>query len=274
MKRFTICVCAIVFLLGAALVWYAALPRERAEVWIFTYHAVSRDETKWGLYTISPEEFESDLRYLKEHNYHTVTPRDLVSFVMEGKALPENAVMLTFDDGYRNNYDEVFPLLQKYEMHAVISLVGEYIDAAEEDDPNRSFLTWREVKEMSDSEWVEIANHSWALHRDEERYGSARMQGEDLDAYQAMLSDDVGTLQEKIMELTGRRPVFFAYPYGAMSAEAVPVLKELGIQATSTTNRSVNHLTFNHNLEQLFGLSRYNRPHGVSSDSFSRLMEA
>ena len=70
---------------------------------------------------LSPAQFESDLKYLKENGYHTVVVQDLIDYVEKGVPLPEKPVMLTFDDGYYNNYYYAFPLLEEYDAKIVIS---------------------------------------------------------------------------------------------------------------------------------------------------------
>ena len=270
MKRYLLG--AAIFICGLAVYWLTgsldASTYKKTTVWIFTYHSVSDDETLWNNYTISPQEFESDLRYMSEHNFHAVTVEDLIAHVGEGKALPENPIVISFDDGYRNIYTEVFPLLKKYKTRIVLSLIGEFIDAAENGGAERTILTWQEAKEMADSGWVELANHSWGLHHDAERSGSSRKKKEPLADYQTVLRNDIGFMQESVAKHTGHIPLTFVYPYGAVSKESAPVLKKLGINVTFTIMRGSNTIKPNGNLNQLFRLLRNNRPHGVSSAEF------
>ena len=104
---------------------------------VLMYHAVS-DET-WGVTElfVRPSEMEAQLQYLQENGFTPIFFSDL-SHVEDF----EKPVLLTFDDGYKNNYEELFPLLQKYNMKATIFVVTGNLDK------NPNFLTWDQAREM------------------------------------------------------------------------------------------------------------------------------
>ena len=105
-----------------------AVPEEGCELPIIMYHGLLKEEARQGKYVLSPAQFESDLKYLKENGYHTVVVQDLIDYVEKGVPLPEKPVMLTFDDGYYNNYYYAFPLLEEYDAKIVISPICRYTD--------------------------------------------------------------------------------------------------------------------------------------------------
>ena len=84
---------------------------------ILMYHHVSRNP---GLVTISPESLEQQMRYLAENQYHCVSPEELEAFVLSEQPLPEKSVMLTFDDGYLDNYVFAYPILKQYGLRATL----------------------------------------------------------------------------------------------------------------------------------------------------------
>ena len=144
-----------------------AVPEEGCELPIIMYHGLLKEEARQGKYVLSPARFESDLKYLKENGYHTVVVQDLIDYVEKGVPLPEKPVMLTFDDGYYNNYYYAFPLLEEYDAKIVISPICRYTDEysqAEDAHPNYSHITWDNINEMIDSGRVEIQNHSYNMH--------------------------------------------------------------------------------------------------------------
>ena len=96
-------------LLGAGALITAAATAQGVEVPIVMYHSVLKDESRHGQYVISPAELESDLKYLRDHGYTTILIEDLIAYT-QGGPLPEKPVLLTFDDGYYNNYLYAFPL--------------------------------------------------------------------------------------------------------------------------------------------------------------------
>jgi peptidoglycan/xylan/chitin deacetylase (PgdA/CDA1 family) len=145
------------------------------------YHHVLRDYKRWGKYTISPKEFENDVKYLKKAGYTTIVMQDLIDYVYKGKELPEKPIMLTFDDGHYSNYTYVLPVLKKYECRAVISVVGEYIDKSTAEgklNPAYSYFSWDVLKELVNSPYVEIQNHSYGMHEICERRGCTIKKGE------------------------------------------------------------------------------------------------
>ena len=86
---------------------------------IIMYHSILADTNKSGKFVITPKQFEEDLLFIKENGYEPIFMQDLINYVYKGTSLPEKPIILTFDDGYYNNYLYILPLLKKYEMKAV-----------------------------------------------------------------------------------------------------------------------------------------------------------
>ncbi len=132
---------------------------------IIMYHNVK--STQLGKDTITQSEFESDLKYLSENNYNTITMTQLINYVYSDEELPPNPIILTFDDGLLNTYLNVFPLLKKYNMKIVLSIIGlssEKFSNTVDININYSHVTWDQIKEMDESGLVEIQNHSYDMH--------------------------------------------------------------------------------------------------------------
>ena len=151
----TVClVLAFVVLLllpAAALMRSAAAASEPADTVslpIIMYHSLLKDPARQGKYIVSPDDFESDLRYLQENGYTTVVMQDVIDYVIDGRPLPEKPIVLTFDDGHYNNYVYAFPLLKAYDSRIVISPVGAYTDQYSETgerNANYSYLVWEDL---------------------------------------------------------------------------------------------------------------------------------
>ncbi len=143
---------------------------EEIPVPILMYHALTRRESQVNDYTIPAYLFESDVKYLKEHGYTAVTMSELINYVYDtdgNVSLPDKPVVLTFDDGFCNNYNYATPILEKYGMKAVISVIGkpsEETSAAEYRSEAFCSLTWDQIKEMADSGLWEIQNHTYDFH--------------------------------------------------------------------------------------------------------------
>jgi len=242
----------------------AARPSIRLPV--IMYHKVLKDKDSLGKYTISPNELEDDLIYLKEQGYTTVTVEDLIAFVYNDINLPEKPIMLTFDDGYFSYYTYVLPLLEKYESKVVMSIIGEYVDVSSDDPNPNPYLNWTQVSELSKSPYVEIQNHTYAMHRIAERKGCTIVTGESYDEYKKVILNDVGYLQLLIRGKTGCTPRAFTYPFGFICRESKEILKEMGFLASLSSNYGVNILTGNE--DELYELKRINRPSGVNRNEF------
>ncbi|MDE6707802.1 MAG: polysaccharide deacetylase family protein [Oscillospiraceae bacterium] len=234
---------------------------------IVMYHSIT--DTANSDYQITKEQFAQDLYYLYANGYETVSVGDLLAYT-EGKGeLPEKPVMLTFDDGFYNNLSIALPLLEEYNMCAVVSIVGYYTDETAEKDPHvdsYSYLTWEDIKLLQKSGKIEIGSHTYNLHSNNERAGCSIMYGEDSENYQNMLYQDLNQLQTRAKEQTGFAPVAFAYPYGFICKESIPVLKKLGFVCTFSCREQGNYIT--HDAECLYGLDRYNRSPDYSTEEF------
>lgn len=233
---------------------------ESVRVPILMYHIILKN-SNGNKYIVSPGDFENDLKFLNSHGYTTIFMQDLIDYVYNGAELPEKPAILTFDDGYYNNYSYIYPLLKQYNAKAVISIVGSYTDLYTETvdtNVNYAHLSWDNAREMADSGFVEIQNHTYDLHSlDKGRNGCKKNKGESIEAYNELLTHDIGSLQEKCIEHLGNAPTTFTYPYGFISKESLDIIKALGFKASLSCEEGVNELE--RNPEQLFLMKRYIR---------------
>ena len=239
-------------------------PTEGVAVPIIMYHSILDNPSRAGDYVITPQQFEEDLQYLKANGYTTVVMADLIAYVTEGKPLPDKAVVLTFDDGYYNNYHYAHPLLQQYGMRAVISPIGVWSEhytahPTECDHDNYSHLTWEQLTDMAASGVWEIQNHSYDLHRlEQHQKGAAQRKGESDTAYRQRLSADLSTAQKLLVENVGVIPTTFVYPFGAVSNASQEVLEQLGFAASLSCEEHTPILT--RDPACLWRMGRYLRP--------------
>ena len=235
---------------------------------VLMYHSINSRESKAGDYVITPGALRGDLEWLQKNGYHTVVVQDLLNSVEQGTPLPEKPVMITFDDGYYNNYLNAFPLLQEFQMKAVISIIVSETDKYSELDENRenySHLTWPQIQEMMDSGLIEFQNHSYSLHKSSKnsRKGIGKKKGESTDDYQHAIREDIEKGQLRFVEMTGYAPTAFTYPFGTVSEDSYPVLEELGFRATLDAQGKPFRLT--RDPACLVRIPRYNRPWGKTA---------
>ena len=234
---------------------------------IIMYHSILKSQS--GDYIVHPEVLENDLAYISSNGYTTITMTDLINYVYEDSPLPEKPIIITFDDGHYNNLGYAVPLLKKYKIKAVISIVGKYTDTfstSDEANLNYGYLRWKDITQLIDDGTIEFQNHTYDLHSINSRKGCMKKSNESLDSYTSMLSQDILKLQEEFKVNTNYTPNTFTYPFGAISKESLNIIKNLGFKASLSCSTGVNHIT--KNKECLYGLKRNNRPSNISTYAF------
>lgn len=117
----------------------------------------------WRMLTVDPAAFEAQMAYLVEHGYHTVTFSDLADHFDRGKPLPDQPVILTFDDGWAEQYTTVYPILRRYGLSATFFPPTNWISGS------RLTLTWGQIEEMSQAGMEfgsHTLNHHFLTHQD------------------------------------------------------------------------------------------------------------
>ncbi len=195
---------------------------------VLMYHHIVEDGQDCNDMTVTESRMEKDLTWLEKHGYTTILPADLLS----GEPLPEKPILLTFDDGYRSNYELLYPLLQQHQAKAAIALIVGMQDNKWAD----QFLRWEDCREMADSGLVEFGSHTYMLHNMDGREGTftpggvngiQRSPGESDAAFADRVLADIQKSHDRIEEELGREVNFFAYPYGLVEPDAEPLIEEL-----------------------------------------------
>lgn len=242
---------------------------KKIDVPILMYHSILRSSANHSNYIISEAAFEKDLEFLKANGYTSIIMQDLIDYVCNGKALPEKPVILTFDDGYSNNFLYALPLLKKYDAKAVLSIIGYYTDLYTEspdENPSYSHVTWDNIREMMKSGFVELQNHSYNLHTtDKGRNGTKKKRGESDEQYKKLLSEDLGKLQNEFKVNTGYTPTTFTYPFGSVSNASFEIIRELGFKASLSCESGMNKIS--RDPECLYMLKRYLRTPKKSAEA-------
>ena len=171
---------------------------EDVNVPVLMYHAVS--DNMWGINELfmKPTEMEKQLAYLVENGYDPIWFQDL-SHVEDY----DKPVILTFDDGYDDNYTELFPLLQKYNVKATVFIIGNAMGKSHK-------MTAEQVKELADSGLVTVQSHGYTHH--------------DMDKMdEATLEYELGETWRVLTRVTGRIPTVLCYPTGYYSSTTLKV---------------------------------------------------
>ncbi len=103
--------------------------------------------------TVSPKDFEDQVTFLIENGYQLLLASEVERAVMEGRELPAKAVCITMDDGYKDNFQQAFPILKKFQAPATIFLVTRNFGR-----PDR--LSWEDVLQMRDESGFGYGSHT------------------------------------------------------------------------------------------------------------------
>jgi len=194
---------------------------------ILMYHHVVPDGTTCNDMTVTESKLASDFQWLQDHGYEAILPSQLIS----DHPLPEKPILITFDDGYRSNYELAYPLLQQYGTKAAISVMVYMQDVGAS-----SFLSWDMCREMANSGLVEIGSHTYLLHNLDERGGNftpggingiQRIPEESDEDFKRRVLDDLQQSHDLIETNVGRKPVLFAYPFGIRETDAEALIDTL-----------------------------------------------
>ncbi|MEG0979525.1 MAG: polysaccharide deacetylase family protein [Oscillospiraceae bacterium] len=236
---------------------------------IIMYHHISSNKGRLNAYVVTPEQFESDIKFIKDKGYTTINMTQLINHQLKGDPLPEKPIIISFDDGYESTYVYAYPALKKYDMCAVVSIVGFYTDTytkVEDHNIGYSHMNWSEVEELSKTKTIEFQNHSYNMHKQSgDRIATKKKYGESADQYRKALNGDLGKMQDLMYQKIGVMPNTFTYPYGSNSELSKKILLEMGFTAALTCESRVNIINQN---TDLMKLGRFNRPHGKTSEQF------
>jgi len=196
-----------------------------ADVPIFIYHHTKPGSTPQSLtgqaMMVTPETFERHLQYLQAHRYQTIRFTDLAAFLLDGsKVLPERSAIISFDDGWEDQFLYAFPLLQKYQFSATFFIVSGYVD-------HENFITSEQLRLLLAAN-MEIGSHTRS-HPTLTSL-SAQRQWDEIATSKAILEERLGVTIDS-----------FAYPYGSYNAEVAALTQRAGYRAARTIRAGCNH---------------------------------
>ena len=216
---------------------------------------------------VGTENLIAHFTWLKTHGYHVVSVDDIISAKNGKKKLPTKAIIISFDDGYRSMYTKVYPLLKLFKYPATLAVMGKWIDQADAGKKkirygrrfvsSDKFLTWKMVKEMSDSGLVEIASHSYDLHHGVIAnpqgniepsavslvYSRGKHAYETPESMRKRIRADIRKSVRLIEKHTGKRPRVIVWPYGRYNSIGVEEAGSAGMTIGYTLADGVNRLS-------------------------------
>lgn len=179
---------------------------------ILMYHSISKNPK--NLLCVDPDQFALQMEQLAKHHYNAITFQDLLDW-KNGKPIPVKPIVITFDDGYKDNYTAAYPILKKWGLKGVIFLPSEYIGS-------RHSLTIEQINEMLDSGTIEVGSHT-LTHADVTHLSDKQ------------LREQIVTSKEQLERMFGITVYSFAYPYGKFDAKSISMIEQSGYDFAVTT---------------------------------------
>ena len=145
----------LAYLILNCFVWM--FPTRKAS--ILMYHSIGDNGV---LFTVSAKDLEKQFQFLKNKKYNVIRLADLINKLNKKEKIPPKTVALTFDDAYRDNYINAFPLLKKYNFFATVFIPTAYAGKEMLNSEGKTIpvMSWQEAKEMENSGLVDFASHS------------------------------------------------------------------------------------------------------------------
>lgn len=196
---------------------------------VLMYHAVGNNCWGYAELFVKPSEMEKQLAYLVDNGYDPIWFEDL-----EHVEDYDKPVLLTFDDGYDDNYTELFPLLKKYNVKATIFIIGQDVSGINHK------MNEEQIREMAASGLVSMQSHSYT-------HGNMGSMSEETLEY------EIGETQKAITRITGKVPYVLCYPEGKFSSSTIEVAKRHGLNFGL---KMVGGL-YNTSVDDVFRISRY-----------------
>lgn len=196
---------------------------ENETVRILNYHRVCEESYGLSATGIKPSAFEKQMEYLFREQYKTISLYDLCDYIKKGKRFPEKAIVITFDDGYMDNYTHAFGVLKRYHFKATVFLMTSKIGKKYF---NASMLTWSRIKEMT-KHGIDFGSHTinhpylTKLSVDEAR-------------------KEIQKSKDFLEQVLGKEVALFCYPCGDFNNKVKALVKESGYLCACSTIQGGN----------------------------------
>ncbi len=172
--------------------------------------------------------FEKQIRYLKENGYRVIGPQALAEFLDYRKPIPQKAVMISVDDGYRSMYDLAYPILKKYGFTATLFIYIDYVGVSSQ------AITWGQLRKLK-RDGFSIGSHSIA-HSDL----SKPEKDEDKKTYLGRLIREIFRSKQILDEKLDQDTQIFSYPFGRQNQTVVSLARQAGYTMAVTVDRGSN----------------------------------
>jgi len=183
---------------------------------ILQYHHFS--EKTPAITSVTPEQFDNHLNYLKQNNFNVMALHDVVLSLKHQLELPEKCVSLSVDDAYLSVYEEAYPRLKKLGWPLTV-----FVNTQAVDKNLKVSLSWQQMREMS-QHGVSFENHGHGhIHMIRKKVGESDRE------WLKRISQDIQTAQRRISKELGVKPTLFAFPYGEYNPQLINLIEGIGL---------------------------------------------
>lgn len=233
---------------------------------VLMYHHISDDISNNSI--VTEKKFRDDMEKLKKNGYTSITLEELYEILTDtNKSFPKKPIVITIDDGYKSNYEYIYPILEDLEMKASISIIGSLIGKKKIKRNNRKIkehFNNDEMKEMSESGIIDIQNHTYDLHSSNGKatfsgkkvnLGLLPFDNESYNEYKKRLKKDLMKNQKIISKSLKDEAEFIIFPYGVSTSDTDTIIKELGFKGSITIKPGIRVYK---DLSDLYNIPRIN----------------
>ena len=231
---------------------WSQTPAHNPTLTVIGYHEIINTENALiPEYAVSTTQFQQHIDWLKKNGFHFINVDQLIQAHQGKYSLPKKPVLLTVDDGYASFYQNAYPIVKANKIPVVLAVVGSWLEPKEDQSidfsgeqiQRKEMLSWSELKEMQDSGLVEMASHSYNLHRGivgnpqgnlepaavTRLYDPKSASYEDDNHYQQRISNDLKQNNQLLIAHGLKSPRVMVWPYGHYNMQTVKIAKQLGM---------------------------------------------
>ncbi|MFD3158518.1 polysaccharide deacetylase family protein [Haloimpatiens sp. FM7330] len=187
--------------------------KEYRSIPVLMYHSISNDEE--GLFVVCKEEFEKQMNYLKNTGFKTLTLDELFKYFRNNEKVPQKSVVITFDDGYEDNYTNAYPILRKNKMKATVFVVTNCIDKGS------YYMNSNQLKEIQNT-CIDVQSHT--------------LDHSKLDklSYEKQVKELKGS-KSFLEKLLNKKVEYLAYPFGRYNDNTLKAIDKCNYKMAFTT---------------------------------------
>jgi peptidoglycan/xylan/chitin deacetylase (PgdA/CDA1 family) len=186
---------------------------------ILLYHSVSDENPEDNRYAVSMADFKDQMERLRYWGYSTVTIKQLVDHINKGSDLPRRPVVISFDDGYLDVYENAFPIMERYGFTGTVYIVANRLESV-------GFLQVEQLKELIDNGW-DVGSHG--------------MTHTELTQNHALVRKEILQSRLDLENALGIKVFSFAYPFGSLDWYVSYKVYDYGYRAGVAVGNLVTH---------------------------------